>query len=469
MPSAQTTNLLTNLQQSDIQTKSPSLYLILRQLILSADEAANDLLAIQSSIAAQGVDVNSTTVYGFTAAVTSRNIILSWTSLGPGYLYEIREGTVWETASYVTTAINNSVALDPVESGTYYYLIKSINDLGSYSLNSFPTSVNISLLGMITLSAAVEGNSVALSWNIPTSQFSLDRFDIYKNGVLISSSSGRSPYYFYNETAGGTFQYYVRAYDIAGNTITSSIQSVLVYDPANSLLITSYVDGGTGSKSHCIIDGSNLYAPVDDSETWAHRALTYASPQAQITAGFPYYLQPTLASGSYDQYVDLGSLYSNANVNVSWSQVTIVGVVTVNISLSYSIDNITWSTPVNSNTIHFASARYIHYVLTFTATDTTHDFCMIDKLQLNLTAYTVMDAGTVSSVSTDTNGTSVTYNKTFVGVISVTLTPNTTTAAYCTYNWINPADPTQGFRVKTFDGGGSRITATVSWKVRGTL
>jgi hypothetical protein len=76
------------------------------------------------------------------------------------------------------------------------------------------------------------------------------------------------------------------------------------------------------------------------------------------------------------------------------------------------------------------------------------------------------DFGSVAALSTDTAGTIVTFNASFVSVTSIQLTPNSTTAAIAIYDFVSTPNPTT-FKVLLFNTAGTRISGTVGWQARG--
>ena len=74
--------------------------------------------------------------------------------------------------------------------------------------------------------------------------------------------------------------------------------------------------------------------------------------------------------------------------------------------------------------------------------------------------------GTVSAVSGDSGGTTVTFAVAFIDVVAITLTPLGTTARYAIYDFTDAPNPTT-FKVLLFDSAGARATGTVSWTARG--
>jgi hypothetical protein len=249
--SSQTTKLLTDLQNSGLQTSQPSLYSVIRGLILVADGLSSDVQTVLSSIASGTTGLIPADVSGFTATLNTTNVTLSWNSQGAGFSYEIRQGTVWDTASYVTTTLANVAVLDPLLIGSYHYLIKAINTLGNYSDNASALSFTIPTIGSISLSTSVIDNQVLFSWNIPTSTFLIDHYVIYRNGVSIGHAFGS--FFVYIENTGGIYNYGVQAIDIAGNTTPIVTVATNVNDPANYVKQTEVIDNLNGTRTNILL------------------------------------------------------------------------------------------------------------------------------------------------------------------------------------------------------------------------
>jgi hypothetical protein len=106
--------------------------------------------------------------------------------------------------------------------------------------------------------------------------------------------------------------------------------------------------------------------------TWQQHYETYGfiSPQDQVNKGYPIYYQPSyVGTGTYEEVFDFGQLYSNITIVVDYNKLQLNGNTDIFTQLSYSTDNITWSTPVVGISTLAPSFRYVKVKWTWSNTD----------------------------------------------------------------------------------------------------
>jgi hypothetical protein len=108
--------------------------------------------------------------------------------------------------------------------------------------------------------------------------------------------------------------------------------------------------------------------------------------------------------------------------------------VTITPKISISANGSTYTDYDGSDSIYGTNFRYVKVRLTFTETTGTGLYAL-DYLYVKLDAKLKNDAGQVSAVSTDTNGTIVNFAIEYVDVTSITLSPSGTTAAIPVYDF----------------------------------
>ena len=471
MASTQTTQMLTLLQNAGLSSSAPPIYDLLKRLINISDGLSTDILSVQTALATT-TGPTAPDVSGFYSYLTDRNIILAWTSLGAGYTYEIREGATWATANYVTTALGSSVPLNPRVVGSYTFLIKAINQSGSYSAIASSTVVEVPNIGSVSVTNQVISNNILFFWTPPTSSFVIDYYEILRDGILVGRVSGT--FFAYFEVVGGTYSYTIRAVDIIGNQSPNEVSATItVGNPTDYINQAESVDTTfAGTKVNAYYEsGVGLIAPVNLTETWAEHFSnnSWTTPQDQIDAGFPIYIQPSLSSASYQKVFDFGAAVSSIIADVSYNSIVINGSVTVTCSLETSLDNSTWSAPVSGFSLYSASLRYLRVTLTFTPSNTTHDLIRVFSVTAKLNVKLENDGDIVSAVSTDSGGTTVTFNKSFYTVNSIVATVKQTVQRYVVidydYTTVNPTT----FKVLVFSDAGVRVSDTVGWHARGIL
>lgn len=472
MASFDTTSLLTALQNSGLQSTNQPLYQTIRGLILGLDSVSNDVLTVQSVLNPGGAGAVPPDVTNFMVDLQLTQIVFSWTAQTPGTSYEIRKGNSWNTALYVTTTVAASVPINPILAGTYTYLIKAINLSGVYSTNAASVTFTVFAPSSIVPTASVVTNNVLFFWDDPTTTFQVAFYTIFKNGVAIGTTT--STFFTYFELAAGTYTYVIEATDIAGNVGTPSSGLVLTLpDPTDFILHGSINDDFSGTKVECKLDLNGcIIAPIDITTSYQNHFInnSWASPQAQVSAGYPIFIEPadTTPPSTYTQTFDFGTIVDNAIVNLFYTTQAVAGTVNISFTIAVSTDNITYDTPQNGTSRFATAVRYAKVVVTFTPTNDKSliYFC---NFQATLNVHLENDGGNVTANAGDVGGTVVSFNKTFLQVTSITSivkqTTNRIVVIDFTYSTLNPTT----FKILVFDTSGTRQTETVGWAARGIL
>lgn len=422
-------------------------------------------------------------VSGFSATLTSDNLKLQWSPINGLVSYEIRYkigsnvSTDWDTAAVIlrtsTFSADINPLLVPLVYGNHTFFIKAIDPAGNYSIIASFAVVNIPIIPTTVVTTVVINNFVLLYWTTPLSVFAIDHYNIYKDGVLQGSISGTFKTVF--EIIGGTFTYIIQAVDIVGNLgIPSTGAVVIVTNPADFSLRSSITSTLTGTKTNCVkevIGGGNyLLACVNATETYqAHfTGNAWTTPQNQITAGFPLYVEPAFTTGQYQEVFDFGSIINNIIVVMNWSTIIVNGSVTTATStIETSTDNIIWTTPIISSSAYATAVRYVRFTMKFIGSSNT-SLCYFYNIRCLLNVHQESDGGQITLNAGDVGGTVVTFTKAFKTVQAINLTSQSLQPIDLIYDFSFPVNPTT-FKAFAFDNTGNRITATISWSARGIL
>jgi hypothetical protein len=415
------------------------------------------------------------------------NVRLTWPSVGFGVTYEIRHfsgsgsGSVWDTSTVILRTTSLQIDINPtsipLSIGSHTFLIKSLDKDGNYSETASFVEMTVPRIPASDLTAIVVSNFILLYWSTPSSVFSIDRYNIYKNGAFQGDMRGTFESIF--EIVGGTYSYSVEAVDIVGNIgVPSTAAVVQVSNPADFAFHNRIASIFSGTKINCVselsgVSNDYLLAMVNATETYQQHfdSRGWSSPQDQVNAGYPIVAEPSKTTGSYQEVFDFGSIVSNIIATVAWNTITIAGSVIVSPVLETSTDAITWSTPSSSLSLFAASARYVRFTMNFSGSG-DRNLSYFFNLECIFNVRREVDSGVIHAVSTDVGGTTVTMNKIFKSVDSITLTPNisggtTQRVAVFDFNFatINPTT----FKVYLFDNTGARLTGDVAWAVRGVI
>src|SRR5258706_676385 len=449
-----------------------SLLEILADDLYGLNRQINPPVAVSSNLAPGGDVVSVATPLNFLATVFENDIRLSWQAPGTDtFLYEIRLGPVYATASILLTTATLSADIDPISrfiltGASYTFWIATVDNLGN---RSTPAQVVVAIpnIGAPVVTITVVGNNVLLKWTRPSSTFTIDHYDVFKNSVLIGRISGTFDVVF--ESVGGIFNYNIQAVDIVGNVGTpSNTVTATLSNPSDFTLFSTVFSTLSGAKVNAIIDtNGTLFAPLSTTETYQQHFVNngFATWQDAITAGFPLYFEPgPNVAATYTEIFDFGSIVNNVIVALDYNTSRQNGTVSITSTIEISTDGISYDTPVSGNTRFATSLRYARVIFTFTPADNKSSINFFN-LKASINVHLETDEGSISAVATDTPGTHITFTKAFKSMKSLVLIPNSSTSVFPTY--INLT--TTGADLLAFDNAGVRITRILTWIARGII
>lgn len=410
-------------------------------------------------------------VLEFDYSLNPTNITLIWEPPTTGFLfYEIRRGSDWDTATRVTVTSNLSITIDPISVGTTRFLIRTLTSDGVYSNSATSLDIIIPEISITNLTAETIDSNVLLYWTVPISVFSIAYYIVERDGVEIARIN--ATFFHFKELAGGIYIYSITPVDLAGNIGPEVELELEVDQPPNFILHETFESDFTlGVKVNTYLQPENgkLLVLVNLTETWQQHFDTrsWASPQAQVDAGYPIYIQPTPTTGSYKETFDVGIILSSIIVGVSWAYELITETFNIGVSVRVSDDGSSWTAAQIGQNTYWTSVRYIEVTMDFTG---ANDKALMDfyNFQVSVKVKEIMDGGFITADSTDTDGTVVTFNKAFKDITDITIAiiSSTTVTAFIIFTDI--PNPTS-FKVKTYDNAGIRKTADIRWDARGAI
>lgn len=451
-----------------IQFKDPQLYDVLMAIVGRLQSTDADLSQIQAQLETAVEEVSSEAippVIIFQYVLLQDYIQLTWSSPGESIAnYEIRKGTDWDTALRILVTNTLSAVLDPTTIGTHTYLIKSIDQNGIYTSTAKSLVVIIPAIGSVSITHDVIDNNVLLYWEEPTSAFRIVHYIVKRNGTEIGFKDGTFTTIF--EQAAGTNEYSIIAVDLAGNLGIESFREVEVNEPPDYVLQGTLDADFTGTATDVVIENLKLYACIDDTETWTTHFTngSYNTIQDIIDAGYAFWLEPAQTTAEYIEEFDFGATFTNIIITTDWTTEVLDDAVTITPYIDISTDGSTWDGYVSGSSLFATSVRYVRIKLSFAGSDT--GLIQLYNLTVRLDVKQITDSGSVSALSSDATGTSVTFNKAFKDINSITVSVNSTVYRIVIYDFTDVPDPT-GFKVLVFDSAGNRTSDTVTWVARG--
>lgn len=238
-------HLLQGLQKVD-----PRLHELLTRLVDTVSSMKRDLepLVQQSLIRESGV-VDITPPINATYILDQDTVNLIWESGDErSRSYEIRQGTDWATANFITVTPTTNVHIYPSPGSPLVYLIKAIDLDNNKSLKTTTVIVEVELPGATPLGIEVVDNNVFLRWTPPASSFSIKTYEVYKGTEFLGSREGTFTSFF--EQVAGDYTYRIFAVDVAGNRGTETKLTVHVKSPPDYILTAVHLSLFSGFKFH---------------------------------------------------------------------------------------------------------------------------------------------------------------------------------------------------------------------------
>lgn len=552
-------------ESSKIQNVSQGLTLYVKLIA----QKGPDLLSVDSDIRSIAIGSKTTPpsdVTNFTAARQDYGVVFTWGAILDADVagYEIRMGADWWTAQVVVSSLQaTSYLYKSMPAGTQTFLIRAIDTSGNYSANNAQTQLTIQAPGQPAVALQFLGDSAVLTWNNPTTDFTVTDYEIrygaitdtwasalpegnvmattYKskvawggtrrffvravdsagnpgnpgiadvvivapgkpinflpevidNNVLLRwvGVAGALPIAFFEvrkgdvfdtaavfaqitgtfatkyETVAGTYKYWVVGVDTAGNYGTPESLSASVSQSPDYILHQDWASDFSGTKTNIVIDpdSGHLIGPVNATESWESHFTSHGwtSPQDQVNAGYLYYMEPALTSATYEEKFDYGTLLAGTQITVDLDKQNIDGAVTVTCDIAVSADDISYTTYADTWQVFATNFRYVKVTLHFSGTD--KDLVEVNHLNVKLSIRQMSDAGNGYASSSDPTGTPVYFNKAFMDVMSIVVTPQGTAARIPVYDFVDVPNPTT-FSVYLFDSNGNRVSGAFSWNAQG--
>lgn len=453
-------------------------------------------------------------VTGFAVSFTARTVRFQWTAVDTASQYEIREGSDWDTATFRLRTNSLTADIDPLLLGDHTFVIKAINSQGTYSVTRTSVLASVPRIGRPTLKASSIDNNILLNWSTPASVFAIDYYILRRDQSDIGHTPGNFTTYF--EVIAGTYTYSIAAVDIAGNEglegsigITLTIPADFVLESTRVSALGSFVTdasffvyvqtpaslgdvnfrfavqiGFEAEVTHfyfaaaevsstlvnvLLEEGPKLlccWTVTDFEHHFTNRA--WLTPQNQVDAGYPIYIQPANLTGSYEEIYDYGGEFENIIVTITMNANPITSdSVAVLVKMAVSDDGLSYSAYTDGASQFFTSLRFLKFKLEFTGT-TDKALVEISDVTITLNVKQEIDSGNVIATAGDVGGTEVIFNKPFKDINSITLTVASLEPVVTIYDFTDIPNPVHFF-IYAFDTSGNRITYPVSWKARGVV
>lgn len=403
-----------------------------------------------------------------TAQVEAGDLRLSWAV--PAGSFNIDSYEISAPGIATRTVKGTTLSLQVSWAGSKTFSVRGLDIGGNYGAAGTVT-VNVTAPSAPAITQEVIDNNVLLRWSsakqtLPIATYEIRRGSTWATAALVGRTTSEFSVIF--ESSGGAYTYLIAGIDSAGNVGAVGSVAATVSQPPDYALQLDFNSTFSGTLSALYRDGSVLVGPISTTETWEQHFTSrgWASPQAQVDAGFPLYAQPTLSSGYYEEVVDYGIVLAGTKVTVTPDIQVLAGNPTWRVDISVrKLATDAWTNYTNTTSVYGTDFRYIKFRVTL-LTDTGDDLAQISGINLRLDTKLRNDGGRVYANAADAGGTVVSFGIPFVDIQSITVTAEGTTPVTAIYDFTDVPNPTQ-FKVLLFNSSGTRVSGWVSWAAKG--
>ncbi len=368
-------------------------------------------------------------------SLTNATVTLDWANVSPAFGlggYQVSYGSV-------TKVVNaNTITLPADWIGNRAYTIKTLDQRGNLSSGFTSSLTKLAPNPPTGVRAQVIDNNVLLYWTepvkttLPIAHILLKEGAAWATATTIGTKSGS--FTSLAELQAGAYTYWLAAVDTDGYESTPVSLGAQVAEPPDFIFQGERGSTFAGTRLSAVLDNGGVIIPANTSETWATHFSSrgWANIAAQISAGYPIYIQPTPAAGSYTETFDFGTILASSRVSVAYTGATVGGTPVVIPKIELSPDNVTWQVFDGVTDAFGTNFRYVRFTLTVTGDG--DEVYQLSSLNVTLSSKLKNDGGNTACLSTDASGTVANFNLTFIDVTSVTVTAAGTSPVTAVYD-----------------------------------
>lgn len=410
----------------------------------------------------------------FRAVLTVRGVELFWDAvpeLDISY-YEIRLGSNWGASTLIDKVASTYYLWASQTSGGYTLLLAAKDTSGNYS-DAVAYAIDVDAPSAPrNITAQVVNNMITLRWDAPlTSSFPIREYRIYKRVGSVDELLGsvNANIKTLMEFTAGTYTYLITAVDTYGNEGEPGSITIYVDPPPMFELIADIVlDPNDADITNGIIDGEFIVMPIDPTATFESHFedQSWDTPQDQIDAGYPIYIQPaSTLPANVTQVIDYGGTVSGCLISLSYVGEWVDGGGTIQTTLGYSTDGVTYSDTVDVSQLFGPSFRYVRVQWDAENTDATGVY-KLSQCRIRLEVRPEEEEGVISCSSSDSGGTTITFVKPFLDVFEDSIQ-----VSYRGSNAYMPGYSISGNVVSVYlwNTSGTRVAGSVTYRVRGLV
>ena len=388
-------------------------------------------------------------------SLTAATFTLSWTQAQPifgldsyriQYTYTTKGASPQQKSVDIKTK-SNSVTLPANWLGTITVSISIIDGLGNESIAQTKSIVIQAPNSVLSITPQVIDNNVLLKWVYPQKttlpishirlKYSAPNVTLWANATLIGDKDGT--FTSFQEQVPGSYRYWLVVVDTENNESLASYIDVEVNEPPNYVFVAEQTSSfsNTAGLISALVENNSVVLPVNLTETWNSHFSTrsWASPQAQINAGYPIYIQPGTTTGSYTETFDFGStILAGVQITLDIFGTALAGIPQVNFQVETSTNNSTWTAAVQNSKYILTTQnfRYVRVKVTVTQTN-LGDLYRLTRLYIKLDTTKKDNSGIAT---TNTSGiVDVNFTKDFFDISAINVSVSSTTPLLAVYDF----------------------------------
>lgn len=387
------------------------------------------------------------------SSLTEATVTLSWAPVTASkfgvsaYLLEytdvIIENNVPVTVSKSVLVNSTQVTIPANWLGNRLFTIKTL-DLITNSSSGFSKPIEKQIPNAVTnFRVQVIDNNVLLYWknpartSLPIAHALIKRSSVtgtWETAEVVGTKSGE--FTSFSELVAGEYVYYVAAVDTDNRESAYVLEGVRVAQPPDFVFYGEHIssfeskNNVTSTYVNSAKYDSELLIPVNRVETYEEHFTTpnpdWASPSEQVSAGYPYYIQPGLATGSYTEEIDFGNIIGSSQLNLTVVGSDLVG------NCTRVVQMYTKANPEDTYQLNTGFATNFRFVkievsVTQNSAGSVH---VISSIYLKLSSKQITEANSLTVV----NSQIVNFEKEFIDVSSVNISAGGTTAITTAYD-----------------------------------
>ena len=324
-------------------------------------------------------------------------------------------------------------------------------------------------------------NNVLLRWTesaVGVNQLPIIHYNIYRNTTdaanLVGQKQGTFTTVF--EQVGGNFTYILIPVNSA-NVEGSQEQTTANVNQPPDFVLTDEVDSTfSGTIVNGFLDDGGLFFNVNTSRTWKQHfdpSNNDTSRTFGVYGASTVYALPTENSGSYEEIIDTGAVIASTRIEATLGldPSETVGSTTITPEIFTSLNGTSYTSKGSGNSnVLGTNFRFIKVKFDFDGAN-NDDLVKVQSLKIKTFLKRKTDQGstTVTASESQGSGKQVNFTETFVDVdaISLTIRGSSSSAKYAIYDFVDSANPQNGFKVFLFDNSGNGVAGTVDFTVRG--